>query len=125
MSPEAEDLIGLEREWMEAVQRKDFERLPGFLADEYTYAATGHGRQFKGEWLATAQQYDLHSFSIEDPDVRIYGDVAVVTLRMLITATIRGTQRTGESLITDVWVKRAGRWQVVARSSILTPTVSA
>ena len=32
---------------------------------------------------------------------------------------MRGEPRSGEFLITDTWVKRDGRWQVVARSSIM------
>jgi hypothetical protein len=54
-------------------------------------------------------------------DVRLYGDIAVVLPHYRQTALVNGVPRSGEFLITDVWVKRNGTWQVVARSSIMIP----
>jgi ketosteroid isomerase-like protein len=121
VSDESAQLVDLEREWMECVQQKDLARLETILADDYTYCASGHGRLARQDWLDTVPVYDLHSFSLVDPRVRVYGDVAVVVVQMPMTATVRGAARNGEALITDTWVRRGGRWQVVARSSILTP----
>jgi hypothetical protein len=36
------------------------------------------------------------------------------------TALLDGEPRSGDFLITDVWARREGNWQVVARSSIRT-----
>jgi ketosteroid isomerase-like protein len=118
------ELVELEHEWMECVQQRDLARLATILADDYTYCATGHGRLTRQDWLDTLPVYDLHTFSLVDPQVRIYGDVAVVVVQMPMTATVRGAARNGEALITDTWVRRDGRWQVVARSSTLTPAAT-
>jgi ketosteroid isomerase-like protein len=47
--------------------------------------------------------------------VRIYGDTAIVNSLYHQNATARGQDWSGYFLITDVWVKRGGRWQVVTR----------
>jgi hypothetical protein len=108
-----------QRAWMEAGQRKDLEALERILAPEYAYTATGQGRTTRQQWLDTVAIYDLQSFEIVEIEARPYGDdVAVVLSRYRQEATLDGVPRSGEFLITDVWVKRGDLWQVAARSSI-------
>ena len=49
--------------------------------------------------------------------VNVYGETAVMRSHYKQHATVQGKDRSGELLLTDVWVKRDGRWQVVARHS--------
>ncbi len=52
------------------------------------------------------------------PDLRVhvYGDAALVTSRSLRPgATFRGRDWSSENYLTDVWVRREGRWQLVRR----------
>jgi hypothetical protein len=108
-----------QRAWMEAAQRKDLEALERILAPEYTYTATGMGRTTRQQWLDTLAVYDVTCFEIVEVDARPYGnDVAVVLSRYRQEGTLDGVPRSGEFLITDVWVKRGDLWQVAARSSI-------
>jgi len=118
------DLIAREREWMEAVQRKDIGALDLILAHEYAYTASGHGRWSRQRWMETLPTYDIHHFEMIEVDVRDYGEVAVVLSHYRQEASVAGTRRSGDFLITDVWVERDGRWQVVTRSSILMPESS-
>lgn len=115
----SQDLIDREHAWMDAVQRKDVSELEQILASEYVYTASGQGWWTRQRWLDTVAIYDIHRFSFVDVDVRAYGDVGVVLSRYHQEALVNGEHRSGEFLLTDVWVKRDGRWQVVARSSIL------
>jgi ketosteroid isomerase-like protein len=121
MTATEQDLTQLEHTWMEAVQRKDTEALERILAPEYTYTASGQGRWSRQGWLDTVAIYDIHRFAFVEIDVRPYGDAAVVLSRYQQEASVAGVPRSGEFLITDVWVMRDGSWQVVARSSILMP----
>ena len=113
-----QELLDREREWMEMVQRQETSRIEEVLGHEYAYTASGQGRQTRAQWLATLPVYDLHTFSIHDFDLRDYGDIVITLLRIAMTATVHGTPRNGDFLITDVWVHRDDRWQVVSRSSI-------
>ena len=113
------ELIARERDWMEAVQRKDLATLERIVAADYVYAASGQGRWSRERWMKTVPVYDIHRFAFLDIDVRDYGDVVVVLSRYEQEATVAGVLRSGEFLLTDVWVRREDRWQVVTRSSIV------
>jgi ketosteroid isomerase-like protein len=52
--------------------------------------------------------------STEATKVRIYGDTAVLTGILNQNGTDAGMPRNLRLRYTDVWVKRGGRWQVVA-----------
>ena len=67
----------------------------------------------------TVAVYDIISIDLLKLDLRQYGDIAVALTEYHQDATVRGSPRSGDFLITDAWIKRDGRWQVVARSSIL------
>ncbi len=106
-------------QWMEAIRQKDLATCEQILAEEYTYTASGQGRYSRQGWLDAVFRYDLEQFDFRDIDVRHYGDLAVCIVHYQQEASFNGAARSGAFLITDVWVKRDGRWQVVARSSIL------
>lgn len=119
MSATNQEFADRQRAWMEAAKRKDLEALERILAPEYAYTATGQGRQTRQQWLDTIAIYDVSSFEIVEIDARPYGyDVAVVLSRYRQAGSLDGVPRSGEFLITDVWVKRGDSWQVAARSSI-------
>ena len=118
-SEEAE-IMQLAHTWIEAVQRTDLETLERLIAPEYVLQAQGLGRVSREEWMRAAQQsaYEIHSFTYEDVRIHIYyGDTAVMQSRYSQQATFQGQDRSGEMLITDVWVRRDEDWQVVARHS--------
>ena len=63
--------------------------------------------------MCKAPPVPIETFDIADVAVRVYGDAAVVTGRT--TATTGGpSPATVRLRFTDVFVRRAGRWQVVA-----------
>ena len=47
--------------------------------------------------------------------VRAYGDTAVSSYRMTTEATFEGTEIKQRFCITNVWMRRDGDWQIVAR----------
>jgi len=118
MDPVEQEFRSLYNAWMEAVQRRDTGTLERILGEEYVYTASGQGRWARQGWLDTVPVYEIHSFEFPRINVRPYGDVAVVVCEYRQTGAVRGEVRSGDYLITDVWLKRDGRWQVVARSSI-------
>ena len=106
MTAAEQELITLEREWLEAIQRNDFARLERLVGPDYAYTASGHGRWTRERWMRTVAVYDIHDFAFTDVDVRLFSDVAVVLSRLQMTATVAGSTRSGEFLLTDVWVRR-------------------
>jgi ketosteroid isomerase-like protein len=123
-----DELIALEHEWAQAVVHNDMEKLERIVGQEYTLAANnfpgGRTRLSRQEWMATVSVYEVHSYEFRDSVIHSYGDAAVVLANLDLQGSVQGEDRSGSFALTDVWVKRDGRWQVVARSSIFTPQAS-
>jgi ketosteroid isomerase-like protein len=123
-----DELIALEHEWAQAVLHNDMEKLERIVGQEYTLAANnfpgGRARLSRQEWMATVSVYEVHSYEFRDSVIHSYGDAAVVLANLDLQGSVQGEDRSGSFALTDVWVKRDGRWQVVARSSIFTPQAS-
>jgi ketosteroid isomerase-like protein len=115
-----QELVKMENEWARAWQLPDPAALENIVADDFTLI----GSSSKGEVANKRQYIDStlklvrgDGYSFERMNVRIYGDTAVINAQFQQRATFAGRDWSGEFLLTDVWVKRNGRWQVVARHS--------
>src|SRR5215469_553281 len=116
---ELQQFVTLEEDWMKAVAQKDQEALKRLMADEFTLtSAYSTGDVItRDEFLKNIQSVKQNELSFYNASVSIYGDVAVLKARIKDNYTINGEDRSGDYLITDVWVKRDGHWQVVTRHS--------
>ena len=65
-------------------------------------------------------RYAIEDFAYEEIDVEVYGDTAVLSSRYRQTAELDGRDLSGSFLLTDVWVRRDGRWQAVRRHATAT-----
>ena len=104
-------------EWMAAAFRRDLDTCERFLADEFTMV-TNRGSQIdKAQWLHNMGQRvgGDEPPQFLDVRVRVYGDAALMTSRNVLRATFDGKDWSGELYLTDVWVWRDGRWQLVRR----------
>ena len=77
---------------------------------------------FKQE-IAEAMSADIKwtASKLDNLKVRIYGDVAVVTGEQTLTGSAKG-YISGLRRITDLWVRRNGRWQTVGGQTTVVPT---
>jgi ketosteroid isomerase-like protein len=113
-----QELVKMENEWARAWQLPDPAALETLLADDFTLTSS----RSKGEVMNKRQYVDTtlklvrgDGYSFEKMSVRIYGETAVINACFQQNATFAGSDWSGDFLLTDVWVKRDGRWQVVAR----------
>jgi ketosteroid isomerase-like protein len=116
----------LEAQLSRAVVAGDRGLFDRVLAGDFTH--TSHSGQFKtrAEWMAEdkvdsrqgkpqAGKTTYEAFDVDDLAVRIYGETAVVTGRSTPKGrNARGEPIRGQYRFLRVWVKRDGRWQVVA-----------
>jgi hypothetical protein len=56
----------------------------------------------------------LESLELSDIKVQVYGNTAVATLTANVKGTIKGQDLSGTYRSTDTWVKRQGKWKMVA-----------
>jgi len=92
--------------------------LERLLGEEFTLTTGRAGFEVasRQEWLdVTRDRYVVESFEYLDFRVHVYGHVAVVRSRYRQKGSMDGNERSTTYLMTDVWVRRAGRWQAVSR----------
>ena len=107
-----EQLTNLVRQWDEAIVKRDTATLDRLLASDFKFV----GGRNKAEYLDSikTQATDAVTSAVStDLEVLFYGSTAVVTGLDTISGQNKGQPYTAKWLYTDVWVKRAGRWQCV------------
>ncbi len=97
------------------IERRDVAAAERILGAEYALRAPGIGEMPRAQWLAALPEYVVHSSELNDVRIDVYGETGLMRSRYKQHATVFGKDRSGELLMTDVWVKRDGRWQIVAR----------
>ena len=121
--PAEQQIIELEKRWNNAIQSQDLAQMNQFLAESYFLAVAVQGRPLqvtaRERWLENLKYYKIHSHSIDDMKVHVYGDTAVVLMLFTQKATVgrTPTDRSAQFLITDIWVKQKDGWRVAERHS--------
>jgi catechol 2,3-dioxygenase-like lactoylglutathione lyase family enzyme len=113
-----DELARLEHAWLDAVRRRDVVFLEGLLGAEFTLTTgrLGSESRTRDEYLRiTRDEYRLEEFAFEWVDVVAEADAAVVRSRLRQRGRMGGQDRTQSFLMTDVFFRRDGRWQAVAR----------
>lgn len=115
------DIRALEERWGASFLNGDRAFITGILAPEFKLMRAEQGKVLftpRINWLGTLDRYTFHSFDVRVTDVALAGETAVATVEgsWKISYTGRGT-REERFILSDTWVKRGGRWQVVYRHS--------
>jgi ketosteroid isomerase-like protein len=105
-------LTALNSDYIHSVQNSDVQRFDEILAEDFLCSNPDGSLVDKNQFLAqTALPVTISGLSVEDVQVRILGDVAIIHARTsYITAD--GRQRNGR--YTDVWARRDGKWLAVS-----------
>jgi len=116
------ELMQLERDIGRANVERDAEFFERVEADEFVFTDSGGGLTTKREDVDGVRKpanpdVKLLAYDVDDMQVRVYGETAVVTGRVTTKQNVKGEERTGKSRFTDVFVRRDGRWQLVAGHS--------
>jgi ketosteroid isomerase-like protein len=128
--------LSLAKEWKEKIQKEGVEQELKELEEEIGHAwatrdAASYDRILADDyiwtdydgivWTKAQDLEDLRSGQVvntsyfeDDWQVRVYGDAAVVTGRTTVKETWKGKDTSGQYRYTDTWVKRGGRWQLLA-----------
>lgn len=113
------EVVQTEREWVEAHRQLDIAALERMMADEYKHIRADGVVVGKAEDLASYQTGDRYwDFAESDEyDIQLYGDTAVLIGRWRARG-VNGEERFDYAArFISVYVKRDGRWQMVAAQS--------
>ena len=114
-SPAVADLLRIARWRFEADFKADKAALDSLLADDLTYGRTSGVRHSKAEVMALVGAGGPYALDYSTPDslvARVYGETGVVTGLLKVKLSAQPAPYTLR--FTDTWVRRAGRWQLVA-----------
>jgi len=110
----------LERAWLDAYEQHDTRAMDAIVADDFTITFPNGGMQRKPQIIASLKSprpTDGRSMKFRTEEVQppAYGDV-VILVGVVVTEYQRDGKTASESRqrYTDTYVKRNGRWQVVA-----------
>jgi Domain of unknown function (DUF4440) len=112
-------LTSLEARRFKALVEGDLVTLDRMLADDLTYTHATGWTQSKSELLESLRSGKLRYLSIEPANekVRAYGTTAVGTGRAVFKVRLEGKELNVQLRFIDVYVRRHGRWQLVAWQS--------
>lgn len=115
-------IIESERQWAESVANGDTGAIERILADDFL-GVDPDGRLYdKAKMVAdtrTAPNYFL-SNHLNEVKVRFFGDTAVAQGSETWERRT-GTPKRGRFVWTDTWIKRNGKWQIVAAEDLIVP----
>jgi ketosteroid isomerase-like protein len=113
---------GTERQWNDAILRRDVASAASFQAPEFTLLVGAEGQPLqvipRELWLSVLPRYVIHHHEITDMHVSIWNDVAVATLAITQAAEpLNDRDISGNFLITDIWIRRDEKWLIAERHS--------
>lgn len=109
----------LERAWLDAYEKRDVDAMNAIVADDFTITFPNGAMQTKEQIIKSLKAPRTASspstkFYTEDVQARVYGDTVILIGRVVSEWQREGKTVREESRYTDTYVKRDGRWQVVA-----------
>jgi ketosteroid isomerase-like protein len=113
---EVATLTRLSNDWDQAIVRKDEAAIAGNMADDFRMI-DGYGN------VATKQAFvadiidpklTIDPYSVEEFDVRLYGDTALLSGRTHMTGKHDGKPFTSDYRYIDIYVRRGGTWKIVS-----------
>jgi len=109
-------VIQVVRAWLDAIPTRDTARIAPLLADDFVAILPDGRRRVKSEHLKEVAEgtYAVQALSMDEPSVRFFGGVAVITYYQGEESRTFGQDTSGSSVWTDVLVNRDGKWQIVA-----------
>lgn len=117
-SPVEQQLIQMVHDFLAAVPKRDPQVFNNFFADDVIYTRSAGTTVDKSEILRNigvrAVNEPQATYAGDDFTVHLYGDAAVVNFRLIQHNEKDGKQETNYFRNTGTFLKRNGKWQVVA-----------
>lgn len=119
LSKAEDEVRKLERQWLDAYEQRDAEAMERIVADDFTITFPNGAMQTKPQLMSMIKSprggaQPRMRFYTEEVKSRAYGDTVILIGRVVTEYEREGKTVKEESRYTDTYVKRGGRWQVVA-----------
>jgi len=133
-APDAPELTKLLNDFLAGASKNDIAMHDRFWADELVYtSALGRRkskpdimRELREETKATPKPEEGTAvYTAEDIRIQQYGDTAVVAFRLVANTDKAGTKTVANYFNTGTFLKRNGKWQVIAWQATALPKEAA
>jgi ketosteroid isomerase-like protein len=114
-----EELLALESQWSQFLVDANAAALEKLYAGEYLFTDLDGQTYTRAQDIGATRsgEFKMTRFKLDGLKVHVYKDFAVVTGLNDFSATYKGQDASCKCRFTDVFVKRDGRWQVLATQS--------
>ncbi|MEJ7623442.1 MAG: nuclear transport factor 2 family protein [Pyrinomonadaceae bacterium] len=112
------DVQKLERAWLDAYEKHDVKSMTAIVGGDFVITFPEGGQQTKADILRMIGRPVTPAremkFSTENVKGRAYGDTVILMGRVVTESMRDGKPFKEHQLYTDTYVRRNGKWQVVA-----------
>ncbi len=126
MADKQRELVeGLERDWRDALCKRDMKRLEALVHPDFVLIGTRSTGPFmmqRQDWLDAIQRREVDSIELEIRDATALPNVMIGTVLARWRLKYLGRIIEDCVVLTDVWVKEGNDWQVVRRHSTPAPS---
>lgn len=111
-----EQLVQQADAWDKAIIRKDAAAIAANMSEDFRQISARGDVAGKAAFLEaiTSPRLVINPYSVEDMDVRFYGDVALVSGRTRMTGSWDGKPFGSHYRYVDVYVRKDGQWRVAS-----------
>ena len=127
-APDAPELTKLLQDFLAGAGRNDAAMHERFWADDLIYTASAGRRIGKADIMREVRAEgppkpgdETTVYTAEDIRIQQYGDTAIVAFRLVGTTDKTGEKTVNNYLNTGTFLKRNGKWQVVAWQATTMP----
>lgn len=115
----AADRAWLEKQgvgWDEAIVRKDLAAISANMGEDFRQIRSNGTVVDKATFLRdiTSPELTIEPYTVEDFDVRFYGDVALLSGHTRMKGSYKGSPFATHYRYVDIYARRDGKWQVVS-----------
>jgi ketosteroid isomerase-like protein len=102
--------------WDKAIVRKDRAAIEANMAEDFRQIDRTGNVETKSSCVESLLSPDLRidPYVVEDFDVRVYGDVALLSGRTRMTGNYRGEPFASHYRYIDIYVRRGSEWKIVS-----------
>jgi len=102
--------------WDKAIVRKDRQAIESNMAEDFRHIDGRGNVETKKPFVEDLVSPDLiiDPYSVEEFDVRIYGDVALLSGRTQMTGKYQGKPFSSHYRYIDIYVRRKDEWKIVS-----------
>ena len=114
--PDAATVSALELKWTQSYKERNIDILSSLLAEDFVITVEDGSVYSKAGYISHSADANVHVevAELSDLKVRVHGDTAIVTGAYHERGDSNGKRYEYRDRLTDVWMKVAGKWQVVA-----------